>query len=162
MDINATLISVTNYTFELGYVGEFQNSSNPITRFEFGAKGTQSQLSDALDFVYAGDSAVTAFAAELALEYAVSGPYAIGALVGYDNGDGANWFEGGYGGYAGFMINPYFAINFANGSRVRVGVLYASGVSSVTSDPSNQLGPNFPSTVTQAVIGIPIDYVWSF
>jgi len=161
LDINATITAIPNWSFVAMYAGEFQNSSNPVTRVLLSAKGTQGALTDALDLALAMDSSVTAFAAELSLEYILQGPYGVGALIGYDNAEGVNWFEGGYGGYAGFMINPFFEVNFDNGSRVRVGILYASGVSSPSVDSTGQLGAAFASQ-TQAVFGIPIDYVWSF
>jgi len=160
LDINATYTGMANYSFEIGYNGEFQNSSYPISRLLVSGKGTQGALTDAVDFALATDSSVTAWAAELWVEYTIQGPYAVGAYVGYDNGQGCNWFEGGYGGYAGFMINPYFEINFDNGSRIRVGILYAGGASPST-DASGQLAPAF-GTQSQAVVGVPIDYVWSF
>jgi len=161
LDINATITAIPNYTFVAMYAGEFQNSGDPVSRVLLSAKGSASALTYAVDFALAMDSAVTAYAAEASAEYAIQGPYALGALVGYDNGEGVNWFEGGYGGYAGFMINPYVAANLDNGSRIRVGILYATGVSSPTTDSSGQLSEAF-ATQQDAVVGLAIDYVWAF
>jgi len=160
-NVNATYTGIQNVTIQAGYAGNFANSSDPVHNVTLGAQTTQGPLTAALDVNIVADTGVTAFAAVVSGEYAIQGPFGVGAILGYDSGQGTNWFEGGAGVYAGVYINPYVAVNFDNGSRVRIGVLYASGVSSPTLDPAGQVLPNQVSE-SQAVVAIPIDYVWSF
>jgi hypothetical protein len=90
--------------------------------------------------------AVNSFAFEVEPEYALGGGAAVGANIGYDDGQGIGLLGSlGSGAWNGFQVWPYVKQNFDNGSYIDVGILYASGANGGAS-----------------VFGIPITYSWAF
>jgi hypothetical protein len=93
----------------------------------------------------------TAYFAEVQAEYVVMAPWSIGAQVGYDGGSATTvkfgWYGGGSGEWTGLQIWPYVKAAFDNGSSLKVGVVYATADSAGNSN---------------AVIAVPIIYVWAF
>ena len=117
------------------------------------ASYTKDALAVSLDLGYGtGTSwyAQTAFAFEINPEYTI-GKFAVGALLGYDNGYGLGLFGGQDNTWDGAEIYPYVKANFDNGSFVQVGVLYASGSGVAASANGGQ-----------SLLSIPITYSVSF
>jgi len=93
----------------------------------------------------------TAYFAEVQGEYVVMAPWSFGVQLGYDGGstDGVHvgWFDGGGNEWSGLQIWPYMKAAFDNGSYFKVGFVYAS---------KDRNG------ASNAVIAVPIIYVWAF
>jgi hypothetical protein len=106
-------------------------------------------LTTNVDVAYAANSGDSQYGAEAQAEYAI-GKYAVGARVGYENvsGGGGTLLWGnsdGIKGTGGFEVYPYAAVNFDNGSSVRLGVVYTTGL-----------------VADSALIQLPLVYIWSF
>jgi len=93
----------------------------------------------------------TAYFAEIQGEYVVAAPWSVGVQLGYDGGSQTGvkvgWFDGGSGEWTGLQIWPYVKAAFDNGSSFKVGFVYASADMNGASN---------------AVIAVPIIYVWAF
>ena len=95
------------------------------------------------------------YAVEGDLQYAM-GMYALGAQIGYDSGVGL--FTGNVGDWGGFELYPYVKANFDNGSFLKVGFLYSSGMGT-----DNGFATwNGVTTAQKSVIAVPVVYVWAF
>jgi len=93
----------------------------------------------------------TSIGFEAQVEYALGDMYAVGARLGYDDGNGVGLFGsnlGDIGDNGGVLVYPYIKANFANGSYVSFGISYESGAG--------------VSVNNQSLLQIPISYVWSF
>jgi len=93
----------------------------------------------------------TAYAFEVDVQYVVMAPWTIGVTAGYDGGSASNiqtnWFNQGVGDWTGIEVWPYLKANFDNGSYFKIGVVYGSKDKAGNSN---------------AIIAVPIYYVWSF
>ena len=140
-------------------VADISNSSNTIIK-GFASVGSTmfAPLSLTLDAFFANfqSPSQTAYGAELNAEYTVMAPWAVGVNVGYDGGSATNlyygWFNQGVGDWGGFEIYPYVKANFDNGSSLKIGVVYATAAGTAVAN----------TTSSNAVIAVPIIYVWSF
>jgi hypothetical protein len=151
-------------TADIGFgsgTGQPYGTTNPVTGLPTGASTlTGAQVANGAQWSNGGSS-TTAFAAEIKGEYTM-GKYAVGALVGYDNGAGMGLFNGQAAGWTGLELYPYVKANFDNGSYITIGVLYASGANgggqTLNSASWNAATPGY----SQSLFAIPISYCWAF
>jgi hypothetical protein len=95
------------------------------------------------------------YGVEAQLEYAM-GMWSLGAQIGYDEGVGL--FNGNVGDWGGFELYPYVKAGFDNGSSLKIGFLYASGMGTAGGFATW----NGVTTAQKSVIAVPIVYVWAF
>jgi hypothetical protein len=163
----ANISAVKPFTFLLVYDYDYDSKASTNASTVWGsASYSKDALAVALDLGVGFGKGVshaydqgydkTAFAFELNPEYTM-GKYALGALLGYDNGQGLGLFGGQAWGWDGAELYPYVKANFDNGSFVQVGVLYASGSGVVSPVYGDAVGNGGKS-----LFAIPITYSLSF
>ncbi len=158
-NINANISAVPNIPIVFWYAADFTNSNNLVNHAMIGGTDTMGPLMVKLEGALAMDTKVTSFAAQGELQYAVADPYGVGIQLGYDDGNGVNWFDWGTGDWAGLEIYPYVIANYDNGSRIRLGFLYATGATP-GSATSAVIAPG--ANEKNATTALVVDYIWSF
>lgn len=106
-----------------------------------------------LDYYSYSTGSVSSFGAEAKAEYTLTPMYAIGARVGYSDGNGNGLWGCNLGDIlneGGVLVYPYVKANFDNGSYVSLGVSYESGAGTNAGVPG------------VSALQIPLSYVWSF
>ncbi len=158
-NINADISAVPNLPIVFWYAADFTDSNNLVNHGMLGVTDAMGPLTVKLEGALAMDTKVTSFAAQGELQYALSNPYAVGIQLGYDDGNGVNWFDWGSGDWAGLEIYPYLIANYANGSDIRLGFLYATGAT-----PGSASSPVIVPTAQEknATIALILDYIWAF
>jgi len=138
----------------VGVQADISNSSNTVlTAWLSGGYTAMAPLTINADLALKNSSSPsqTAYFAEVQAEYVVMAPWSLGIQVGYDGGSATGvkfgWYGGGSGDWTGLQFWPYFKANFDNGSSFKVGFVYA------TADNAG---------ASNAVIAVPIVYVWAF
>jgi len=141
-------------TAEAGVQADISNSSNTVLMAWLSGGTTMfAPLTVNADLALKNSSSPsqTAYFAEIQGEYVVMAPWSLGVQLGYDGGSATGvkvgWYGGGSGDWTGLQIWPYVKAAFDNGSSLKVGFVYASADSAGASN---------------AVIAVPIIYVWAF
>jgi len=151
---SVSVSAVKGLTAAAGVQANLTSSSNTIiTAWLSGGSSMFAPLTINADFAIVNQPSPsqTAYFAEVQGEYVVAAPWSFGVQLGYDGGSATGvhvgWFDGGGNEWSGLQIWPYLKAAFDNGSSFKVGFMYASA--------DRQGNSN-------AVIAIPIIYVWAF
>ena len=130
VSVGVNVSALKPVSFQVVYDDDYNSAaSTSASTIWATASYTKDALALSLDLGYGSGTSwysQTAFAFEINPEYTI-GKYAVGALLGYDNGQGLVLFGGQDNTWDGAEVYPYVKANFDNGSFLQVGVLYASG-----------------------------------
>lgn len=155
-NINANVSAIPNLPIVAWFAYDFTNTSFSTIHGMLGITDNMGPLTLKLEGAILSEStspSLTSVAGQGQVDYVVSGPYSVGVILGYDDGKGVNWFDWGTGDWAGFELYPYVMASYANGSRIKLSFLYATGAGT---------GSQVVSTEQDATTAVTIDYIWSF
>jgi hypothetical protein len=158
--VGLNISAIQNIGINAGFNYDFVNS---LMKVSASAKASLAPILIEADVAFAQSNVETAdalktvvpafgsFGAEALVEYDM-GTMGIGAQIGYDDGQGVGLLgESASAAWNGFEVYPYAVANFDNGSSIKIGFVYASGVAATAN-----------AAAGQSLIAIPITYVWAF
>lgn len=148
VDAGLTLTALKPVTIKLGAQSTTTDFYNDLIVSASAGGSFVENLKTNVDVKYANPAAGD-FGVEAQGEYAI-GSYAVGARVGYENVSGGAgtllWGNAdGLDSTGGLEVYPYAVANFDNGSYVRLGFIYTTGIAADSS-----------------LFEVPLVYVWAF